>query len=119
MSEYTAEPKSRESLRKLAYDFRNYLGLENTLHFPIVKILDLLSELFGDFSYEILSDDDFSKGVHADIDIRLSHVRIRESVYENACKGNGRDRMTIRFAEMMRIHWNCLNMLFRMALLLK
>ena len=31
----------------------------------------------------------------ADTDIRTGHIRIKESVYEGACNGEGRDRMTI------------------------
>ena len=58
-------------------------------------MLDVLSELFDDFSYEIVSDNELPSNTHADIDIRTGHIRIKESVYERACNGEGRDRMTI------------------------
>jgi Zn-dependent peptidase ImmA (M78 family) len=35
------------------------------------------------------------EGAHADTDVANRLIRIRESVYDDACSGNGRDRMTI------------------------
>lgn len=95
MSEYLVEPKSRNDLRILARQFRRFLHLENVLYFPIVQLLDVLPEFFSDFSYEVVSDNVLSADVHADTDVRTGHIRIRESVYERACMGEGRDRMTI------------------------
>ena len=95
MTEYIVEPKSRMDLRCLANVLRNHLGLQNELWMPIVELLDILSELFDDFSYEIVSDNELPKNTHADTDIRTGHIRIKESVYERACDGEGRDRMTI------------------------
>ncbi len=95
MEPYIVEPKSRMELRLLASQFRHCLHLDHALYFPVVQLLDILSELFPDFSYEIAPDGEFPSEVHADIDIRTSHIRIRESVYDGACGGNGRDRMTI------------------------
>ncbi|MDD6727966.1 MAG: ImmA/IrrE family metallo-endopeptidase [Eubacteriales bacterium] len=54
-----------------------------------------MSKIFDDFSYEIVSDEEMSENVHASTDIRTGLIKIKESVYEGACKGNGRDRMTI------------------------
>lgn len=95
MSEYVVEAKSRADLRMLARQFRICLHLENVLYFPIVELLDVLPEIFPSFSYEVAPDDAFPHGTHADTDICTGHVRIRESVYNGACDGNGRDRMTI------------------------
>ena len=95
MSEYVVEPKSRLSLRRLANAFRDKLGLHDCLYFPIVELLDLMCEMFKGFSYEIVPDSEFPPGVHADTDIIKQHIRIKESVYEGAVNGNGRDRMTI------------------------
>ena len=93
--EYIVETKSREELRDLAYAMREALGLKDALWFPIVETLDVLADVIAGFSYEIVEDDALPTGVHADTDIRTGHIRIKESVYNGACDGQGRDRMTI------------------------
>ncbi len=95
MSSYMVEPKSRADLRRLARILREHLQLDDVLYFPIVELLDVMTELFSDFNYEIVEDSVLSKKVHADTDIRTGHIRIKESVYEGACNGERRDRMTI------------------------
>lgn len=89
------EAKSRTDLRNLAHDLRGRLHLDDVLYFPIVELLDVMTKLFEDFNYEIVDDVVLSEKVHADTDIRTGHIRIKESVYEGACNGEGRDRMTI------------------------
>lgn len=95
MSEYIVEGKSRNDLRSLAFILRMHLGLENRLWVPVVELLDVLSEFLKGFSYEIVPDSVLPPGTHAETDIRTGHVVIKESVYERACNGEGRDRMTI------------------------
>ena len=96
LSDYMVEARSRQDLRSLANVLRSRLGLENCIFFPIVKLLDIFSEIFPDtFSYEIVEDDVLPENTHADTDISRGHIRIKESVYNGACEGNGRDRMTI------------------------
>ena len=95
MGEYVVEPKSRYNLRVLAKILRKNLGLTDELYFPIVELLDVMCELFPRFSYEIVDDSTFPSNVHADTDVMNHHIRIKESVYDGASNGNGRDRMTI------------------------
>ena len=95
MSEYVVEGKSRDELRKLACVFREIFGLTEILYFPIVEILDIFVEVFEDFNYEIVEEATFPENIHADTDIRTGTVRIKQSVYDGACRGEGRDRMTI------------------------
>lgn len=95
MTEYIVEPKSRMELRELARMLRRCLKLEDEKYFPITELLDVLPEIFNNFSYEIVEDDELPAGTHADTDVRTGHIRIRESVYDGACNGAGRDRMTI------------------------
>ena len=95
MSDYIVESKSRKDLRRLARGLRELLGLENELWIPIVELLDVLAEVFPDFNYEIVGDNELPIGTHAETDIRSGHIKIKESVYIRACKGEGRDRMTI------------------------
>ena len=95
MTEYIVEPQTRNELRTLANLFREKLGLKDCIQFPIVEILDFMSIKFDDFNYEIVSDAEFPESIHGDTDILTHKIRIKESVYEGAIKGNGRDRMTI------------------------
>lgn len=95
MVEYVVEPKSRKQLRQLAEILREYLGLNDEVYFPIVELLDVMCEIFPRFSYEIVPDSTFPPSVHADTDVMHHIVRIKESVYDGAADGNGRDKMTI------------------------
>lgn len=95
MSDYLVEAKSRKDLRNLARVLRKTLRLENILYFPVVELLDIMTIIFPDFSYDIVPDDELPINRHADTDIRTGHIRIKETVYLRACKGEGRDRMTI------------------------
>ncbi len=94
MSDYIVDAKSRENLREFANTLRKHLGLENVLWVPVVELLDVLSELFESFSYEIVSDNELPECRHAEVDTN-GHMKIKETAYERACKGEGRDRMTI------------------------
>ena len=96
MTDYLVEAKSRHNLRELANLLRQELGLENCIYFPIVEILDVLVKVFSPgFSYEIVEDNELPENTHADTDVSTGHIRIQESVYNGACEGKGRDRMTI------------------------
>jgi len=95
LPDYIVEPKSRKDLRHLARVLRRKLQIDSRLWVPIVEILDILAEIFADFSYEIVPDNALPRGIHADTDIVTGHIRIKETVYERACDGEGRDRMTI------------------------
>lgn len=65
--------------------------MKNEKYFPITELLDVLAEVFEDFSYEIVEDDELPLGTHADADVLTGHIRIKQSVYNNACNGNGRE----------------------------
>ena len=80
MTEYIVEPKSRLQLRELARMLREYLKLENEKYFPITELLDVLAEVFDNFSYEVVEDSELPIGTHADV--RTGHIRIKESVYD-------------------------------------
>lgn len=95
MVSYMVEPKSRADLRHLGNILRHHLGLDNERWIPIVELLDVLSEALESFNYEIVEEDELPPNIHADTDIRTGHIRIKQSVYDSACDGEGRDRMTI------------------------
>ena len=94
MEEYIIEPKSREELRELAYAFRKDLGLENQIYFPVVEVLEVLPTLYG-INYEIIDDCETPKDIHAYSDVVERKIYIKESVYNGACEGIGRDRMSV------------------------
>jgi Zn-dependent peptidase ImmA (M78 family) len=54
-----------------------------------------MNEFFPKFHFEIVEDFELPRGVHADTDALNHIIRIKQSVYDGACNGNGRDRMTI------------------------
>ena len=54
MSNYMVEAKSRANLRSLARVLREHLHLDDVLYFPIVELLDVMTELFDDFNYEVV-----------------------------------------------------------------
>ena len=87
------EAKSRANLRNLARILRKHLQLDDVLYFPIVELLDVMTELFDDFNYEIVEDKVLSKKVHADTDIRTGHIRIKESVYDGAVRYRRKTRI--------------------------
>ena len=95
MSQYMVEPHGRKSIRALATSFRRSLGDMDQLYFPIVKLLDFMTVHFPNFDYEIVEDDELPWNEHAQTDITTGHVRIKQTIYERACNGEGRDRMTI------------------------
>ena len=55
------EAKSRIDLRKLARILRKHLNLDDELYFPIVELLDVFTEIFDDFNYEVVEDTVLSK----------------------------------------------------------
>lgn len=93
--DYSAEPRSRADLRRLASEIRKTLRLDEQLYFPIVELLDVLEETLDGFSYSIIPDDELPSNKHADTNVYTGEIRIKESVYDGARRGNGRDRMTI------------------------
>ena len=93
--DYSVSPRSREDLRNLAAEIRKGLDLEDVLYFPIVELLDVLEETLPGFTYSIIDDDELPANKHAETNVYTGEIRIKESVYEGARRGKGRDRMTI------------------------
>ena len=92
---YRSEKLSRENIRLVAYLFREELGIVNDLYIPVEKLLDRLPEIDPDISYEIVLDDELDKDTEAEADVINKTIYIKESVYNKACLGDGRSRMTI------------------------
>ena len=82
-------------LRRLAKKIREMLDLTNELYFPIVEVLEILHKFDEDAHFEIVEADELEENEHAVTDIISKTIKIRSDVYEGACNGVGRDRMTI------------------------
>ena len=95
MITYISQPLSRNQLRSYARQIRKFLGIEDDLYFPVMEVLEILPEIFPKLTWEVVSDDELPYHIHAETDIITHHIRIKESVYDGACNGKGRDRMTI------------------------
>lgn len=97
--QYKCPPLSRGRIRRYAMLIREQLKLNDTLYFPVEKFLEVLFGLIGDedFDFILVSDDEWTQPdhVHAFYEPAANCIYIKESVYENACDGSGRDRMTI------------------------
>jgi hypothetical protein len=90
-----AGPCSRQDLRDYALQIRKNLGLENILYFPVVEFLELMPDLFPRLSIEIVEDGQLSNGIHAQTDVANEEIKIRQSVYDDACAGEGFARFTV------------------------
>ena len=96
MSDYYAQTVSRKELRQLAFLIRKEFGYEDVWWIPVEKLLDQMCEAFEEFSFEIVKDAEWDDTTsHADTDILNNSIRIKESIFINACEGSGRDRMTV------------------------
>lgn len=94
---YRAEPMSREMIRERATMLRSSLGLQDAEWIDIVRIAEYIFpiafEQFG-FSFQI-KDQDAMGCNHGLTNPSTGEVMIRCDVYERACRGSGRDRLTI------------------------
>lgn len=97
---YIADPLSRKDIRKMAYKFRELFGFENEMDFPIVQVIEFLSNK-GEFNLEICTDDEM--GIKYGETIPSENlIKLREDIYENACTGDGFSRSTCSHE---LLHW--------------
>ena len=95
MVQYISQPLSRYNLRNYAFQLRKLLNVEKQLYFPVMEFLEVLPDIFSQLSWEIVEDTEFPQFVHRETDVLNHYIKIRQSVYDGACEGNGRDRMTV------------------------
>lgn len=69
--------------------------MTDRLYFPITEVLELVHLFDEEAHFEIVDACELEKNEHAVTDITTKTIKIREDVYDGACSGNGRDRMTI------------------------
>ena len=93
---YIAQAVSRKDIRNYAKDLRKCLRLENKEYIDIVWLMEnVFPTLFKryNFSVEYLPKEAMGSN-HGLSDPRSGKIFIREDVYEGACRGVGRDRLT-------------------------
>lgn len=96
-SNYIVPPVSRKELRDYAASIRLMLKI-NGPFFPIVELLEIMWNLVN-VDYDVVGDDEwgqtFDDQAHALYDMNTRTISVRESVYNGALNGVGRDRFTI------------------------
>ncbi len=97
---YIADPLSRKDLREMAFRFRKIFGLENELDFPIVKVIEFLSNN-GVFNLEICTVDEMGTKYGETIPSE-NLIKLREDIYDNGCDGDGFSRSTCSHE---LLHW--------------
>jgi len=97
LNDYIAAPLSRQKLRALTLSIRKTFHLENEICFPVVEMLEAMPDIFSanKFACEIVPDHELPDSVQGDTDVANHYMRIKESVYNGAYAGNGRDRYSI------------------------
>lgn len=94
--QYVSPPMSIKELERLAWQFRQQVGLSQAQYFPVLEFLERIKHFFPDGpDWDIVEDHELPQGVHAQYDVIRNLISISNSVYIGAGKGNGRDRMTI------------------------
>lgn len=94
---YKAAPLSRVQIRNYAKTIRAKLGLTDCTRIDIVWLAEVVFPKFfakDGFLFEILTQAELGSD-HGLTDPSTGHVMIREDVYDRACQGRGRDRLTI------------------------
>lgn len=95
MTKCIAQPLSRADIREMARFIRKVAGQENDLCFDIVKFLDvILPKIDPDFNL-IIEEESAMGECHGLTYPDRNEIHIRRDVYERACEGYGRDRLTM------------------------
>lgn len=95
MPRIIAQPLSRQAIRRMAYFIRRVAKQENDLYFDIVKFLDVtLPKIDSEFSL-IVEEKSILGECHGLTFPDRNEIHIRADVYQRACDGNGRDRLTM------------------------
>lgn len=93
---YETVPRSRRELRAYARQLREATSTQNQFEFPIMQFLEFLMPSLN-VELSIIDDSDWNRehpeGVHAFF--TENTIFIKQSVYDGAVEGRGRDRMTV------------------------
>ncbi len=90
-----AIPRNRQNIRKEAYRVRQELGFHDKENFPIMHVLEnILPVLFPEFNLIPVSDNSLP-GRMAETAPERMEIRVKESVYDAACRGDAWARMVM------------------------
>lgn len=93
MAGVIVKPLSLKDIRRFVKRIRTLLGLKPNESVDIVKIYEYVLQDLG-VNFEIVSKEEMGTK-HGETLIGKNTIRIREDVYEKACAGYGRDRLTL------------------------
>lgn len=88
-----APPIRRQDLKQVTMTIRKLFRVD-TYYFPIDKALEFIHVLEEGYRYEVIRREDMGDN-HGLTHYNDKLIQIREDVYDGACQGVGRDRMTI------------------------
>lgn len=95
MPDYMVPPASRNDIKVFANRVRRLFHLHEIETFPVMEFVEIvLTKIDPSFNYEIVSDAEMGSD-QANYSPVSNTMRIRNSVYEGAYNGNGRDRFTV------------------------
>ena len=97
MTDYIASPLSRNDIRCIARNVRATFNLDDKHRFPVLEFLEAMPDIFAEkeFAFEIVDDGELPSSVQGVTDVANHHMRIKQSVYDGAYRGSGRDRFSI------------------------
>ncbi len=88
-------PLSRAEIRSLAWEVRSNLSLDKKPYLDVIAMFEwILPQVFDEFTFEYCGTNEMGEN-HGLTNVKNKTILIREDVYERACDGRGRDRMTI------------------------
>ena len=88
-----AQSKTRNQIRKEAFQMRRMLGYDNVDFLPIMDVLEFVMPIiYPEFCIEVV-DDGKLKGRFAETNPEEFRIRVRNSVYDGACNNNAWARM--------------------------
>lgn len=95
MPDYMVAPTSRKKIKDFASYIRNCFGLFDIGFFPLLDFIEIvLPQIDPEFNFCVEEDWEMGND-QANYNIQNKTMKVRQSVYEGACCGNGRDRFTL------------------------
>ena len=112
MSKCIAEPLSRKDIRIMANKIRTIEGSKGEFYFDIVHFLDVtLPKLDEGFTFRIMPKSEMGE-CHGLTYPDRNEIQVREDVYDRACNGSGRDRLTMAHELFHLLHHEKSNISF-------
>ena len=93
MAGLVVNPLSLKQVRKCAERIRQIVGVKPDEYVDIVRIYEYFFPKIG-INFEVLTRNEMGTK-HGETLIGKNTIHIREDIYDGACSGNGRDRLTM------------------------